>query len=329
MSLTEKKDPISILENIRNRTDLDEKEREYRCEISREILELKKEKNAVILVHNYQIDEIQDIADMHGDSLGLARQATKTDSDVIVLCGVHFMAESAAILNRDKKVLLPAKEAGCPMADMVTPDGLKKMKAEHPDAAVVCYVNTSAEVKAESDICCTSSNAIRVVNSLKQDKVIFIPDMNLGRWVAKHTDKEVILWQGYCFVHHFVSASDIIAAKDEHPDAKVVAHPECRMEVLDLADRICSTHGMFVYAQESDSREFVIVTEKGMLYRLHKENPGKKFYCPSDNLVCANMKRTTLRRLKQSLDNMTHLVTVEPEIAERAVMALERMLAVA
>ncbi len=318
---------MTILKNIENRADLDEKERRYRCEISREILELKKTKNATILVHNYQLDEIQDIADIRGDSLALAREAMNIDSEVIVLCGVHFMAESAAILNPDKKVLLSAKEAGCPMADMVTAQKLREAKAEHPDAAVVCYVNSSAEVKAESDICCTSSNAIQVINSVKEKKIIFVPDQNLGRWAAKHTDKEIILWEGYCFVHHFVHASEIIAAKEEHPAAKVVAHPECQMEVLDLADHVCSTQGMFTYAKESESREFIIVTEKGMLYKLHKENPGKRFYIPSENLVCANMKRTTLRRLKNALENMVHLITVEPKIAERAGMALERMLA--
>ncbi len=319
---------MSVLQQIERRTDLDDREKRYRCGVTREILELKEAVNATILVHNYQIDEIQDIADLSGDSLALARQAIEIDSDVIVLCGVQFMAESAAILNPEKTVLLPEKEAGCPMADMVTVESLREMKKEHPDAAVMCYVNSSAEVKAESDICCTSSNAVKVANSLEEDRIIFVPDQNLGRWVARHTDKEIILWKGFCVTHHRLEASEVVEARKEHPGAKVIAHPECKIEVLDIADAVCSTQGMFDYAKQSDSREFIICTEMGMLYKLHKLNPGRKFFIPSESLICPNMKLTTLDSVRNSLKNMVHRITIAPEIREPAKLALKRMLAV-
>lgn len=319
---------MDILKEIKNRTDLSDADKEYRCEITREIISLKEKRNAIILAHNYQRDEIQDAADLSGDSLQLARYATQVDKEVIVLCGVRFMAESAVILNPSKTVLLPVREAGCPMADMITAEDVRKLKAANPDAAVVCYVNTSADVKAESDICCTSSNAIKVVNSVKQDKVIFVPDRNLGRWVEKHTRKKMIIWQGYCLVHHFINGAEIFKAKEKHPYAKVIAHPECIEEVLDIADEVFSTQGMLEYVKKSNSKEFIIVTETGILYKMRKDNPDKKFYYPSENLVCANMKVTRLPQLLNALEKMVHKITVEPDISERAKRALDNMLTV-
>ena len=317
---------MDSLKNIQSRTDLSPSEKDSRIEISRNILRLKEERNAIILAHNYQRDEIQDIADLSGDSLQLAKYATQVNRDVIVLCGVRFMAESAVILNPSKTVLLPVREAGCPMADMITAEDLRKLKAANPDAAVVCYVNTSADVKAESDICCTSSNAIKIVNSVKQDKVIFVPDRNLGRWVEKHTRKKMIIWQGYCLVHHFINGAEIFKAKEKHPHAKVIAHPECIEEVLDIADEVCSTQGMLEYVRKSNSKEFIIVTETGIFYKMRKDNPDKKFYYPSENLVCANMKVTRLPQLLNALEKMVHKVTIESDISERAKRALDNML---
>jgi quinolinate synthase len=319
---------MDALQAIKSRIDLTPSEKEYRSQMVRDIFRLKEGTNSIILAHNYQRDEIQDVADLSGDSLALARYATKVDKSVIVLCGVRFMAESAVILNPAKTVLLPVKEAGCPMADMVTANDVKKLKSENPDAAAVCYVNTSADVKAECDICCTSSNAVKVVNSLKEEKVIFVPDRNLGHWVEKHTRKKMIIWQGYCLVHHFVHPQEIIKAKEKHPQAEVIAHPECTMDVLNLADQVCSTQGMLEYAKKSVKQEFIIVTEAGILYKLQKENPAKKFYFPSVNLMCANMKVTRLAQLKNALEKMVHRITVEPDIAAKAKMALDRMLAV-
>jgi len=301
----------------------------YNESLKKKIAKLKKKRNAVIIVHNYQRDEIQDIADISGDSLALSQAAVRTDADVIVFCGVHFMAESAAILNPNKKVLLPVREAGCPMADMITPEKLRLKKSEHPGAAVVCYVNSSASVKAESDIACTSSNAIEVVRSLPERKIIFVPDKNLGRYVQSQLpDKEIILWEGFCPTHIRVQEEDIIAAKKLHPKAEVVAHPECNSEVLALADHICSTGGMFKYVKTSPSAEFIIATESGMLYKLQKDNPGKKFYLPTQNLVCAHMKLTTLGWVAHSLEMLVHEIKVPRDVMEKARKALERMLEV-
>jgi quinolinate synthase len=238
------------------------------------------------------------------------------------------MAESASILNPDKTVLLPRLDAGCPMADMVTVPELKKMKERFPDAAVCTYVNSAAAVKAESDIVCTSANAVKVVNSLKEKRVLFVPDRNLGRWVAKHTDKEVILWPGYCWTHECLRAADVLAAKKENPDAEVIAHPECREEVLDLADAVLSTSGMVKYAKESKAKTIIVGTEMGLGYRLRKENPDKTFIFPSECLICPNMKLTTLDSVLSSLENMVHEIRVDEEIRRKANLALTRMLEV-
>ena len=304
-----------------------ENDKRYQEDLKRRIAQLKKEKNAVILVHNYQREEIQEIADIVGDSLQLARAATKAEADIIEFCGVRFMAESASILNPDKKVLLPVKEAGCPLADMITPEKLRALKSQYPDAACVCYVNSSAEVKAESDIACTSSNAIEVVKSLPKKRIIFVPDENLGKYVQLQVaEKEIILWKGFCPTHIRLSEEEVIKTKKEYPQAEFLAHPECNPEVLKLADEICSTAGMFKYARASKSKEFIIGTESGMLYRLKKENPGKKFYLPSEHLVCANMKLTTLGWVAHSLEMEINEVKVPENIRLKAKKSLDRML---
>jgi quinolinate synthase len=299
----------------------------YQQDLNQKIAQLKKEKNAVILAHNYQRDEIQDIADIVGDSLQLARAAAKVDADIIEFCGVRFMAESASILNPGKRVLLPVKEAGCPLADMITPEKLKALRAKHPDAACVCYVNSSAEVKAESDIACTSSNAIEVVKSLPNKKIIFVPDENLGKYVQSQVpEKEIIPWKGFCSTHIRLSEEEVISAKKEHPQAEFLAHPECKPEVLKLADQVCSTGGMFKYAKASKGKQFIIGTESGMLYRLKKENPDKEFYLPSEHLICANMKLTTLGWVAHSLEAEVFEVKVPEEIRLKAKKSLDRML---
>jgi len=302
----------------------------YKENLRKKIFELKKERNAVIIVHNYQRDEIQDIADISGDSLALSQAAVRADARVIVFCGVDFMAESASILNPDKIVLLPVKEAGCPMADMVTVERLKEKRKEYPNAAVVCYVNSSAEIKAESDICCTSSNAIQIVKSLKDYKeVIFIPDKNLGRYIQNNVpDKKIILWEGFCPTHIRVSKEEVLKAKELHPEAEVLAHPECNPDVLSVSDSICSTGGMFKHVKSSNSKSFIIATEIGMLYALKKPNPFKDFYVPTDRLVCPTMKLTTLGWIAHALEAMEHQVKIAGEVKERSFKALERMLKV-
>ncbi len=298
-------------------------------EIQREIRRLCVERNALLLAHNYQRDEIQEIADITGDSLGLSMEAARTDKDVIVFCGVHFMAESAAILAPGKTVLLPRLDAGCPMADMVTAEGLRELKAQHPDATVVTYVNSSAAVKAESDICCTSSNAVNVARSLEAKKLLLVPDRNLGRYIARHVpEKECICWEGYCPTHDRLTVADVERARAEHPDALFMAHPECTPEVLALADHICSTSGMYAFARSSTARKFIVGTEMGILYRLRKENPEKEFILPSKALICPNMKLTSLEDVLQALQTMQPVVTVDPETRQKAKTALDRMLAV-
>ncbi len=307
----------------------EESDRKYGENLKKRIAELKRERGAVIIVHNYQRDEIQEIADISGDSLALSRAAVNADAKVIVFCGVQFMAESASILNPDKLVLLPVKEAGCPMADMINKEKLHAMRLKYPDAAVVCYVNSSAEVKAESDIACTSSNAIDVVKSLDNKRVIFVPDKNLGRYVqANVPDKEIILWKGFCPTHIRVQEEEVLKAKEEHPDAEFVAHPECNPGVLKLADHICSTGGMFKFVKSSSAKEFIIGTEMGMLYRLRKDNPGKKFYMPTEHLICPSMKLTTLGWVAHSLEMLVHEVKVPEDIAKKARVTLKRMLEV-
>lgn len=296
--------------------------------INYEINRLKKEKNAVILAHNYQIEEVQDIADFVGDSLELSYKAAESTADVIVFCGVHFMAESAKIISPQKTVLLPEKNAGCPLADMVTPDALQKFKLKYPDAEVVCYINSSAAVKALSDICCTSSNAVKIVNSLNAKKIIFIPDKNLGRYVSSLTNKELILWDGYCRTHNFITVDEIKQAKKQHPSALFVAHPECPFEVLKLADKVASTSGIIKFVRESNSNEFIIGTEMGILHRLKKENPQKKFFLASSKLFCYNMKVTNLNSVLNSLQEMKNKIEVDEQIRIKAKETLERMLAV-
>ena len=291
------------------------------------IQELKKSRNAVFLVHNYQLGEIQDIADFVGDSLELSQKAAGTDADVILFCGVHFMAETAVITCPDKIVLLPDLHAGCPMANMITPSGLKEKKKEHKGATVVCYVNTPAAVKAESDICCTSANAVQIVENIPADKeIIFVPDQYLGSHVAAQTGRQMILWPGYCPTHVRIQPGDITRLKTEYPEAKVLVHPECRPEVTALGDAVLSTGGIIRFARESEAKEIIVATEIGILHRLRKENPGKRFIPASEQAVCPRMKLITLETVLWSLENMTHQVKVSESIRLRASAAVDRML---
>jgi len=290
---------------------------------------LKKQKKAVILAHVYQRPEIYQVADFIGDSYGLSKQATKTDADIIVFCGVDFMAESAYILNPTKTVLIPTKQANCPMAAMVDVDGLRELKAKYPEAAVVSYVNTTAEVKAESDICCTSANAVNVVNSLEEKKVIFVPDSNLANYVMRNTDKQIIPWKGWCYVHTKFSPEGIVKAKAKHVEAKVLVHPECVPEVVDLADEVFSTTGMINYVQESPDQIFIIGTEVGVVERLQQMFPEKTFYQAPPGGTCLQMKKTTLELVLKSLEKEQFKVVVPENIRVRAQKALDRMLNVA
>jgi len=292
------------------------------------IKELVKERNALLMAHNYQRDEIQEIADITGDSLALAMASAETDKDVIVFCGVHFMAESSAILAPEKTVLLPREDAGCPMADMVDADGLREMKARYPNATVVTYVNSSAAVKAESDICCTSSNAVNVVRSLDAEEVLLVPDRNLAKYIASQVGKTCHIWEGYCPTHDRVKIEEIRKAKEEHPDALFMAHPECPPEILEMADHICSTSGMYEYALKSEVKKFIVGTEQGILYRLKKENPDKTFILPSRGLICPNMKLTSLEDVLHCLETMSPRITVADDVREKAKLTLDRMLAV-
>jgi quinolinate synthase len=291
--------------------------------------QLKQLRKAVILAHNYQPGEVQDIADFVGDSLGLSKQAAATDAETIVFCGVHFMAETAKILSPDKMVLLPDKYAGCPMADMINAQQLRKLKAEHPDAMVVCYVNSSAEVKAESDYCCTSSNAAEIVASLPPDKeIIFVPDKYLGQYTAEKTGRKLILWPGYCPTHAYISEDDILKAKAAHPGAIVMAHPECTEPVKELADQVLSTGQMLKYAAKSDAKKFIVATEIGIIYTLQKQNPHKEFFMASARAICPNMKRINLEKIAWSLEDLQYRITVQEDIANKAKKALEKMIAV-
>ena len=293
----------------------------------KEINRLRKEKNAVILAHFYQRPDIQDIADFIGDSLKLSQEAAKTSADIIVFAGVHFMAESAGILSPQKTVILPRLEAGCPMADMVTAQALQEKQKELPGTATVCYVNSSADVKAVSDICCTSANAINVVNSVKEDTVLMVPDKNLALNTAKFTSKKVIPWEGFCPTHHLLKEEDVIRAKEEHPSAPLVVHPECPPDVVKHADHVCSTSGMYNFVRENTSKAFIIGTEQGILYRMRKENPDKKFYLPADNvMICPNMKLTRLIDVLSSLESLSPIVKVEEYIRKKAYRALKRMI---
>ena len=299
------------------------------ADLQNRIKKLLKEKNAILLVHYYQRGEIQDIADILGDSLALSIEAARTDADIIVFAGVRFMAESAAILSPDKTVLLPREESGCPLADMITVEQLEKARAEDPDASVVTYVNSSAEVKAHSDICCTSANALKVVNSITDAKrVLMIPDGNLAHYTALHTDREVIPWKGYCPVHHFVTPEEVRSVKDQYPQAKFAAHPECRPEVLEMADSVGSTGGIIKFARETDAKEIIVGTELGIIHQLEKENPDKTFIPVSEKLICRDMKYITLEDIHDALVEMKHVVTVPDEIRADANRALNRMLEV-
>ena len=295
--------------------------------LQQEIRQLKEERNAILLVHNYQLPEIQDIADITGDSLELSRAAATMNGDVIVFCGVDFMAETAAILSPEKVVLLPAEDACCPMAQMISADELRLAKERHPDAAVVCYVNTSAEVKAESDICCTSSNAVKVVNAVKEDEIIFVPDRNLGLYAQRFTKKTILPWEGYCIVHDRITPSQVMAARKAHPGAIVLVHPECRPEVIDCADHAASTSGIIREVCTSEKQEFIIGTEVGILHKLKKECPAKRCYPLSEVAICRNMKKTDLVKVRDSLQTLRPRIMVPQDIADRARGAIERMLA--
>jgi quinolinate synthase len=320
--------------------------------LQEQILKLKEQKRAVILAHNYQRDEVQDIADFVGDSLELSRIAATKECDMIVFCGVNFMAESASILSPDKTVLLPEVEALCPMADMIHVDSprpvmqsfrgfpnppayvyppeftLRDIKRRYPGVPVVAYVNTTADVKAESDICCTSANVVKVIESLPGDAVVCIPDKNLSMWAARNTRKKVIAWDGYCNVHERITADDVRKARAEHPGAVLMAHPECRIEVLEMADHVTSTSGMLRFARSSSAKEFIAGTEIGLLHRLREENPDKAFYPLRRDMVCPNMKKTTLSSILRAFQENTYLVKVPEHIRVPAKRALDRMLAI-
>lgn len=291
------------------------------------IKDLKKKRRALILAHVYQREEVQDMADFTGDSLALSKMAVNTDEEVIVFCGVRFMAETAAILNPDKVVIIPRKDAGCPLADMAGVEDLLTKKKEYSGVAVVSYVNSSASIKAASDICCTSSNAVDVVNSLKENRVLFVPDKNLGRFVASKTKKEIILWDGFCYVHHeSIKPEEIKRIKTMHPQAEIMVHPECGPQVIDLADFVGSTGQMAEYVAKNKSGEFIVGTERGMLHALQKENPHKRFYSPSPLIVCRDMKLTKLENVASALENMQFQIRISQEIAIKAKKALDAML---
>jgi quinolinate synthase len=290
------------------------------------ILNLKQKRNAIILAHNYQLGEVQDIADFGGDSLGLSQQAAQTDADVIVFCGVHFMAETASILCPDKTVLLPDTNAGCPMAAMITADELREEKRKHPEATVVCYVNSTAEVKAESDICCTSANAVKIVESLDCEEILFVPDQYLAHYASTKTNKKIIFWPGYCPTHARILPEYILELKQQYPQAKVVVHPECRPEVIALADEALSTTGICRYAQREDVSQLIVGTEIGVIHRLKKENPGKQFIPISEQAICPDMKLITLEKILWSLEEMKPEIKVPEEIRLKARAAVDKML---
>ena len=287
---------------------------------------LKQQHNAVILAHNYQPGEIQDIADFTGDSLGLSIKAAQTEAEVIVFCGVRFMAETAAILSPEKTVLLPDKSAGCPMADMITAEQLRKLKQEHPDALVVCYVNSTAEVKAESDYCCTSANAVELVSSLPKDRqILFVPDQHLGRFVADRTGRDIVLWPGYCRSHIMITEDDIKTAKAKYPDAIVMAHPECSEPVKELSDELLSTGQMLKFAAENTAKQFIVATETGIIHTLKKQNPEAEFIPASNRAICHNMKKITLEKIIWALEDMKYKISVPEAIREKAKIALDKM----
>jgi quinolinate synthase len=293
----------------------------------KDIQRLKEERKAVILAHNYQIGEVQDIADFAGDSLDLSQKAAQTEAEVILFCGVHFMAETAKMLSPEKTVLMPDLNAGCAMANMITLRQLLEIKKKHPGVVTVCYVNSTAEIKAESDYCCTSANAVKVVQSIPEEKeILFVPDKYLGDYAGKQANRKMILWEGYCPTHRRILTEDILKKKAQYPKAKVVVHPECTPDVIAMADAVRSTSGMCMYAQESDAEEFIIGTEIGLLHRLKKENPEKKFYPASNLAECSNMKLNNLEKILWSLEDMIYPVEVPLDVARRARKAIDRML---
>ena len=299
-----------------------------RTELRDKILHLKRQRKAVILAHNYQLGEVQDIADFVGDSLELSQNAAKTDTEVIVFCGVRFMAETASILCPDKTVLLPDINAGCPLADMVTAESLKERKRKLPEAIVVCYVNSTAEVKAESDVCCTSANGVKIVESLDAEEILFVPDQYLGQYISTKTNQKMHLWPGFCPVHVRIQPQDIIRLKQDYPQAKVVVHPECKPEVIALADEVLSTSGMCRFAQRTEAKEIIVGTEIGILHRLKKENPEKRFIPASEQAVCPDMKLITLERILWALNEMAYEVKVPEEIRVKAKIAVDKMVTV-
>jgi quinolinate synthase len=292
------------------------------------IKSLLKQRNAIMLAHNYQPPEIQDCADLCGDSLELSRKAAATDAEVIVFCGVHFMAETASILSPEKKVLLPRHDAGCLMADMITAEGLAAKKIQLPGVPVVTYVNSTADVKAISDICCTSANAVKVAQSIDSEEILMTPDRNLAMYTASQTGKKIHIWDGYCPTHERLLPADVAAARDAHPDAVFMAHPECRPEILDIADVIASTSGMIRHAETSSDTAFIVGTELGLLHPLRKACPGKSFFPASDKMICRNMKRISLEDVASCLEHMTGEVKVPEEIRIPALSAVERMVAI-
>ena len=302
-------------------------------ELVRKIKELKKKRNAIILAHNYQLPEVQDIADYRGDSLELSRIAAKTNAEVIVFCGVYFMAETASILSPDKKVIMPDTSAGCPMANMMNAQDLRKLKQEHSQAVVVGYVNTSAEVKAELDYCCTSTNAVAIVNAITKEsggkkEIIFVPDKYLADYVSKKSGRKLISWHGFCPTHVKILPEDLKREKKFHPRAKVMVHPECLSFVVALADAALSTSQMSKYAKENPAKEFIVGTEIGLIYRLKQDNPDKEFYSASERAVCPNMKRTTQEKVLWALEELKEEVRVPEDIRKKARLAIDRMLAI-
>jgi quinolinate synthase len=300
-------------------------------QIQERIAELKKQRNAIILAHNYQLPEVQDIADIVGDSLMLSQKAAATTADVIVFCGVHFMAETAAILAPQKTVLIPDLGAGCSLAATINANDLRRWKEQYPGAVVVTYINSTAEVKAESDYCCTSSNAVKVVESIPKDKeILFVPDMFLGDWVRRQTGRNIHLWPGSCHVHHMIKTEEILDLKKEHPQAKFIVHPECgcMSTSLPIADKVLSTEGMVRFARESESKEFIVATETGILHRMEQQNPQKKFYPANRKAVCEFMKMITLEKVLWSLEDLKYRVSVPDDMAEKAKLSIQRMLSV-
>ncbi|MBB6481460.1 quinolinate synthase NadA [Spirochaeta isovalerica] len=299
----------------------------YNQEKIDKIKKLKKERNAIILAHNYVLGEVQDVADFVGDSLELSIKARDIDEDVIVFCGVQFMAETAKILSPEKTVLHPVKESGCPMADMATASALRKFKKDYPGAVTVCYVNSTAELKTEVDVCCTSANAADIVSLVPEDKqVLFLPDKNLGAYVAKQTGRDIVLWKGFCPTHMRLTPEDILKKKKEYPEAVTIVHPECRPEVIELSDHALSTGGMLRFAKETEEKQIIVATELGIIHRLQKENPHKLFIPISEQAVCMNMKMIELDHIINALEKNETEIVLDRETIEKARKPIVRML---